>query len=94
MRFCQSLFDSRVGDFIDVITVACLDFNLLTDCCVFKTVEISVVMTCNKDCSAITGDKTSGINANTVSERNIIVTEKRFASTLQSLIISSPNRFP
>ena len=34
-------------------------------------------MTCNKDCSAVTGDKTSGINANTVSERNIIVTEKK-----------------
>lgn len=44
-------------------------------------------MTCNEDCSAVTGDKTSGINANTVSECNIIVTEKRFASTLQSLII-------
>ena len=34
-------------------------------------------MTCNKDCSAVTGDKTSGINANTVSECNIIVTEKK-----------------
>ena len=34
-------------------------------------------MTCNEDCSAVTGDKTSGINANTVSECNIIVTEKK-----------------
>ena len=34
-------------------------------------------MTCNKDCSAVTGDKTSGINAYTISERNIIVTEKK-----------------
>ena len=34
-------------------------------------------MTCNEDCSAVTGDKTSGINTYTVSERNIIVTEKK-----------------
>ena len=70
-------FYSRVSNAVLVIAVACADNNSLSFFGIFQSVEIGVVMTGNKNCSAVAGNKAAVVYADTVAQCNLIVTKEQ-----------------